>query len=207
MASKPRALVLACGALAKEIVFLKDRLGEAGQTFDLQCLPADYHNRPEKIVPALEAILSEHAADYDNILIGYGDCGTGGGLDRLLEAYPNAERLEGAHCYEFFAGQALFEATMEEELGSFFLTDYMVRHFETIILKGMGLDKRPELRDIYFNHYKRVVYFSQSHDENLIERAKVAAQHLKLEFTYKHVGFGGLERAMITQQRRIAKAA
>jgi len=123
--ARHNTLVLACGALAKEVLALKSSMGFSDGVFDLQCLPAGYHNHPEKIVPAL-------------ILIGYGDCGTGGGLDRLLENYPKAERLPGAHCYAFYAGLAEFDAMMEEELGSFFLTDYLVRHFKTLIVKGFG---------------------------------------------------------------------
>ena len=194
--SRHTTLVLACGALAKEIVFLKMRLGSEVDSFDLQCLPAEYHNMPTKIVPALEKVLRERGADYDRILIGYGDCGTGGGLDRLLENYPNAERIEGAHCYQFFAGNALFDATMEEELGSFFLTDYLVRHFDRIIIKGMGLDRFPDLHEMYFKHYKRVVYFSQRHDEDLIAKGEAAARRLGLDFVYKHVGYGELGRAI-----------
>lgn len=191
-ASRHTTLVLACGALAKEIIFLKSRLKPETDSFDLQCLPADYHNTPAKIVPALEKVLRERSDNYDHILIGYGDCGTGGGLDRLLENYPNAQRLEGAHCYQFYAGQTLFDATMEEELGSFFLTDYLVKHFDRIIIKGMGLDRFPDLHEMYFKHYKRVVYFSQIHDEVLIAKGEAAAQKLGLKFVYKHVGYGDL---------------
>ena len=164
-----KCLILACGALAKEIVQIQNMLGT---NFDLQCLPAGFHNRPLEIVPGLKKILDERGADYDRILIGYGDCGTGGGLDRLLEDYPNAERLPGAHCYAFFAGLPNFDAMMEEELGTFFLTDYLVRHFDTLIFKGtLGLDRFPHLRDVYFKNYKRLVYLAQSADAQLMDKA------------------------------------
>jgi len=191
-----KTLILACGALAKEIVFLKDRLGRAADLYELKCLPAGYHNRPSKIVPNLKSILDKEGQAYETILIGYGDCGTGGALDRLLMGYPKATRLPGAHCYEFFAGSALFAATMEEELGSFFLTDYLVRHFDTLIIKGMGIDRFPELQQTYFEHYKRLVYFSQIEDANLIALAEKAAERLDLDFIYRHVGFGALETAI-----------
>lgn len=189
----PRTLVLACGALAKEILHLKSALNV---DLDLQCLPAGYHNTPGKIVPGLKVLLDKHAENYDRVLIGYGDCGTGGGLDRLLENYPKAERLPGAHCYAFFAGLPEFDAMMEEELGSFFLTDYLARHFDTLIWKGMGLDRFPKLLDDYFKHYKRVVYLSQTHNEDLVARAKAAADKLGLTLECRHTAYGDLQSVM-----------
>lgn len=185
-----KTLVLACGALAKEIVRLQN-IREA--EFDLQCLPAGYHNTPTKIVPALQNVLDERGADYDRVIVGYGDCGTGGGLDRLLEKYPNAERLPGAHCYAFYAGLPEFDAMMEEELGSFFLTDYLVRHFDTLIFKGMGLDRYPQHRDLYFKYYKRLIYISQEPNDELIAQAKIAAGRLGLAFEHRLVGYGDLD--------------
>ncbi|WP_409432991.1 DUF1638 domain-containing protein [Litorimonas sp. RW-G-Af-16] len=185
-----KTLVLACGALAKEIVRLQTL---RGAIFDLQCLPAGYHNTPDKIVPELRKLLDARAGDYDRVIIGYGDCGTGGGLDRLLADYPKAERLPGAHCYAFYAGLPEFDAMMEEELGSFFLTDYLVRHFETLIIKGMGLDRFPNLRDDYFKHYKRLVYISQAPDADLVKQAEAAAVRLGLAFEQRDVGYGALQ--------------
>lgn len=187
--------MLACGALAQDIVDLQAQIGQA---YDLQCLPAGYHNRPNMIVPELKKLLDKSGPDYDTVIIGYGDCGTGGGLDRLLEDYPNAHRLEGAHCYAFFAGLEAFDDMMEEEIGSFFLTDYLTRHFDTLIMKGMGLDKKPELRDLYFAHYKRVVYLSQNPNDDLLAKARLAADKLGLELVHKHVGYGALERTVKT---------
>ena len=195
----PKTLVLACGALAKEIVHLQK---QSGEVFDLQCLPAAYHNTPNKIVPGLRAILDERGANYDSVLIGYGDCGTGGGLDTMLTDYPKAARLPGAHCYAFFAGLEQFDAMMEEELGSFFLTDYLVRHFDNLIFKGLlGLDRFPHLRDEYFKHYKRLVYISQVDDEDLIAKGKAAAQRLGLTFEHRRVGYGLMTEALKFSQK------
>ncbi len=185
--SRHKTLVLACGALAKEILFLKDQIGAE---FDLQCLPASYHNFPDKIVPGLEKELGDTYGNYDEILIGYGDCGTGGGLDRFLADYPNARRLPGAHCYAFFAGISEFDAMMEEELGSFFLTDYLVRHFQTLIVKGFGIEKYPNLKDMYFENYKRLIYLVQDPSQNLSTKAQEAAEFLGLEYEERRVGYG-----------------
>ena len=187
-----KTLIIACGALAKEILALKDALFMADGVFDLKCLPADYHNFPEKIVPGVESIIAEQGKHYDRILIGYGDCGTGGGLDRMMEKHPKTERLPGAHCYAFYAGLTEFDAMMEEELGSFFLTDYLARHFKTLIVKGMGLDRYPSLKATYFEHYKRLVYMSQTPTDELVIAAKNAAEYLELEFEHRPVGYGEL---------------
>jgi len=194
--ARPNTLVLACGALAREVLALKDAMNLADGVFDLQCLPASYHNHPDKIVPALKDTLDTIGADYDHVLIGYGDCGTGGGLDRLLGDYPKAERLPGAHCYAFYAGLSEFDDMMEEELGSFFLTDYLVRHFKTLIVKGFGMDRYPNLKDMYFEHYKRLIYMSQEPTDELISEAQEAAEYLGLTFEHHHVGYGDLGSAM-----------
>jgi hypothetical protein len=190
--SRHNTLVLACGALAKEVLALKASMNLADYVFDLQCLPANFHNYPDKIVPALKETLDGKGANYDHVLIGYGDCGTGGGLDRLLEDYPKAERLPGAHCYAFYAGLAEFDVMMEEELGSFFLTDYLVRHFKTLIIKGFGLELYPDLKEMYFKNYKRLIYISQEPTESLINEAREASEFLGLIFEHNHVGYGDL---------------
>ena len=187
-----KTLIIACGALAKEILAVKEAMALAEGVFDLKCLPAGYHNFPNKIVPGLEKIIDEQGGDYDRILIGYGDCGTGGGLDRMMEKYPKTERLPGAHCYAFYSGLPEFDAMMEEELGSFFLTDYLVRFFETLIIKGFGIDRYPNLKETYFEHYKRLIYISQAPTAELIARAKKAADFLGLEFEHRDVGYGEL---------------
>ena len=188
-----KTLVIACGALAKEILAVKAALGARDDVFDLQCLPAIYHNFPDKIVPGVEAIIDEIGEAYDRILIGYGDCGTGGGLDRMLLKYPNAERLPGAHCYAFYAGLPEFDAMMAEELGTFFLTDYLARHFQNLVVKGFGIDRYPELKETYFKNYKRLIYMSQSPTHELKQEARAAAEFLGLEFEHRFIGYGLLE--------------
>ncbi len=191
----PKCLIIACGALAKEIVYLQRHLGIPKEALTLQCVPAEYHNTPQKITPAVEAILKERRDEFDTVLVGYGDCGTGGALDEVLKKY-DAERLRGAHCYEFFAGSALFEEITDAEIGSFFLTDYLVKFFDRLVIQGLGLDRYPHLRDIYFSNYKQVVYLAQVEDAALKERAQSAAHQLGLEFVYKYVGYGDLTEAM-----------
>lgn len=186
-APQHKTLVLACGALAKEILFLQE---QTKAEFDLQCLPASYHNFPDKIVPGLDKELSHTYDAYDQILIGYGDCGTGGGLDRFLKDYPKARRLPGAHCYAFFAGLSEFDDMMEEELGSFFLTDYLVRHFQTLVVKGFGIDRYPNLKDMYFKHYKRLIYLVQDPGQDLSDKAREAADFLGLDYEELQVGYG-----------------
>lgn len=188
-----KTLIVACGALAKEIIALKKVFAVSDDVVDLQCLPAGYHNHPDKIVPGLKKIFDERGGTYDRIFVGYGDCGTGGALDRLLEGYPTADRLPGAHCYAFFAGLESFDEMMEEELGSFFLTDYLAQHFETLIIKGFGIDRYPNLKEMYFEHYKRLIYLSQDPTDALMVKAKAAADELGLEFEHRPVGYGVLE--------------
>ncbi len=188
----PRTLIIACGALAKEILHLKKMLGSAGGSIDLQCLPANYHNRPDKIIPGLEKIIASKGSSYERILIGYGDCGTGGQLDTFIKNNKNLLRLPGAHCYAFYAGLNEFDALMEEELGSFFLTDYLVQFFDTLIIKGFGIDRYPDLKDMYFANYKRVVYLAQSENEDLQARAQAAADTLGLDYEYRFTGYGEL---------------
>lgn len=192
-APQHKTLVLACGALAKEILFLQK---QSSAEFDLQCLPAGYHNFPDKIVPGLEKELATTYDSYDEILIGYGDCGTGGELDRFLKDYPKARRLPGAHCYAFFAGLSRFDDMMEEELGTFFLTDYLVRHFQTLIVKGFGIDRYPNLKDMYFEHYKRLIYLVQDPAQNLTAQAREAAEFLGLAYEERHVGYGLMSGAV-----------
>ena len=194
---KPKArtqsscLVLACGALAREILALKAQLGLPEDAFTLQCLPAALHNRPALIAPRVAAVLAQKRHLYDRVLVGYGDCGTGGALDKVLAEY-DAERLPQAHCYEFFAGSADFEAITEAEIGSFFLTDFLARHFERLVIAGLGLDRHPELRDAYFGHYRDVVYLAQTENPDLQARARAGAERLGLNYVYRFTGYGEL---------------
>jgi len=183
----PRTLILACGALAREIgaVLEMNRWGHA----TLLCLPSELHNHPEKIPGQVREKLAELAGDYDRILVGYADCGTGGLLDPVVAEF-GAQRLPGAHCYGFFAGLERFAELAEQELGTFYLTDFMVRQFDTIIWKGLGLDRHPELERVYFEHYKRVLYLSQHEDPAMVEKARGIAERMNMTFEHVHTGYG-----------------
>ena len=190
IAAKRRVLVLACGALAREILSL--RQGPLG-AFDVTCLPAHFHNRPERIAEAVRGKIRAHRADYDEILCLYGDCGTGGDLDKVL-AEEGVARIEGPHCYAFFAGEREFDAMMDAEPGTFFLTDFLARHFDRLIIEGLGLDRFPQLRDDYFGHYRRLVYLAQTDDPEITAKAEAGARKLGLAFERRFTGLGGLER-------------
>ena len=178
-------LVIACGALAHELVALKD--SNHWQELDIQCLPADLHNTPQKIVPRLRAKLHQLRPLYRHCFIAYGDCGTGGELDELLSEF-DVERLPGAHCYEFYAGSKTFASLAEAELGTFYLTDFLTRHFDRIILQDLGLEKHPELLDIYFGNYTKLVFLDQSGAPELQDLARRAAQKLGLEYQHCYTG-------------------
>lgn len=187
-------LVIGCGALARELVELTRRAGLPAM--DLTCLPASLHNRPERIPGAVQArIRRARAEGYDRIFVAYADCGTGGLLDRVLDA-EGVARLEGAHCYEVYAGRAAFAELSEEEPGTFYLTDYLVRNFERLVVRGLGLDRHPELLPIYFGNYTRLVYLAQCDDPELTARATAAASRLDLAFERRLVGLGELGPAI-----------
>ena len=184
-----RALVIACGALAREIV--EFRAANGFQHLDIACLPAKLHNRPQLIAEAVREKIRAHKAKYRSIFVAYGDCGTGGDLDKVL-AEEGVERIGGPHCYAFYTGQAAFEAITDEDPTSFFLTDYMVRHFDRLIIEGLGLDRFPELLNDYFGNYTNVIYIAQTKDPALEVKAKAAAERLGLGYVYRFVGFGEL---------------
>ncbi len=164
----------------------------ARPSFDVTCLPAELHNRPEKIPGEMRRKIAENREKYDDILCLYGDCGTGGELDRVLEE-AGIERIAGAHCYEFFAGSQDFAPPWpRRSFGTFYLTDFLVRHFDRLVIKGLGLDRFPQLRDDYFGHYRRLVYLAQFEDEELTAKAKAAAGRLGLAFERRFTGLGGL---------------
>jgi hypothetical protein len=184
-----RVLVIACGALAREILSLRD--GPLG-AFDVTCLPAKLHNRPQLIAEAVRGKIRAKRADYDDILCLYGDCGTGGELDRALEE-EGVRRIDGPHCYSFYAGVEAFDAMMEEEIGTFFLTDFLARHFDTLVWSGLGLDRFPQLRDDLFGHYRKLVYLAQIEDEAASAKAQAAARKLGLAYERRFTGLGGLQ--------------
>jgi hypothetical protein len=187
---QPRGiLIIACGALANEITALK----RANRWTDVQvqCLPPELHNRPERIVPAIRAQLREHRDRYDTVFIAYADCGTGGMLDVLLKE-EGVERLPGAHCYEFFAGASAFAELHNAQPGTFYLTDFLLRHFDRLVTRGLGLDKHPQLAVEYFRHYRKLVYLAQSPVPEAEEQARQIAQRMGLEFEFRVTGYGEL---------------
>jgi len=187
------ALLIACGALARELVELLRR--NNWNHIKIQCLPAELHNRPEQIPAAVEEAIRKYRDDYKHIFVAYADCGTGGMLDRVLEKH-GVERIPGAHCYEFFAGTSTFENMAEAELGTFYLTDFLVRHFDRLIVQGLGLDQHPELMDLYFGNYKKVVYLSQSGSSELSELAREQSAYLGLEYVEHYTGLTPVEERL-----------
>ena len=186
---RPRALVVACGALGRELVALKESTG--WDALDITCLPAIWHNHPEKIAPGLRRKL-QAAKGYEQVFVAYGDCGSGGEIDKVIEEF-GVERIAGPHCYQFFMGTDEFTALTDEDPACFFLTDYLVRHFDRLIVKGLGLDRFPELRDMYFGNYTALVYIAQTEDPRLKAKAEQAAERLGLAFAYRYRGYGELQ--------------
>jgi hypothetical protein len=189
-----QVLVIGCGALGRELVALTRHAGLDG--IAVTCLPASLHNRPERISDAVRGrIRQARASGWSRIFVAYADCGTGGHLDRTL-ADEGVERLEGAHCYEVYAGRAAFTALADEEPGTFYLTDFLARNFERLVIRGLGLDRHPELRPVYFCHYRRLVYLAQTDDRALDAAAQRAARRLGLAYERRATGYGELGAAI-----------
>ena len=188
----PRTLVIACGALAREIMALVRRHGWSA--IEVQCLPAIWHNHPERIPGGVrEKIRAWRARGGSGpVFVAYADCGTGGALDAVVEA-EGAERIPGAHCYELYAGAGTFAALHEAEPGTLYLTDYLARNFERLIVRGLGIDRHPELEPAYFGNYRRLVHLAQTRDGALRDAARAAAERLGLTFEYRYTGYGDLE--------------
>ncbi len=188
-----KVLVIACGAIARELVRIKDM--NDWTHIEFQCLPAELHNTPDRIPAAVAAKIEAAVSRYDKVFVAYADCGTGGMLDKVLDEY-GIERIPGAHCYEFYAGSDAFHRLTEEELGSFYLTDFLVRHFDRLVVEGLGLDRAPQLMPVYFRNYQRVVYLAQTESEELQTMAKEQAAYLGLEYSYQFHGDGPLSLAL-----------
>jgi hypothetical protein len=184
--------LIACGALAREVIALKERHGWEA---DVLAVPALLHNRPDRIPAAVLKRIRETRGQYDRVIVVYGDCGTGGQLDGLLAA-EGVERVSGPHCYEMYAN-GRFDNLMAQAMGTFFLTDYLVRSFDHLVIEGLGLDRHPELRNEYFANYTRVVYLAQREDAGLRARAVAAAQAIGLPLEILHVGYGALESRLV----------
>lgn len=187
-------LVLACGALVRE---LGDIVG-LHQLHDVtvECLPAGLHNRPERIPEQLRARLSAARGLYEHILVGYADCGTGGLLDRVCEEF-DVQRLPGAHCYEFFAGAGRFAEIHDPDPTAFYLTDYLARHFDRLVYEGLGIAAHPELRDMYFGNYTRLVLLTQRGGTDVQAAARVASERLGLPLEVIDAGYGDLESSVV----------
>jgi hypothetical protein len=192
-AKTEKVRVIACGAIAREVLAIRDANGLGH--IDLLCLPAIWHAHPEKIAPGVEKAVEEARAEgFSRIFVGYADCGTGGLLDRVCEKL-GVERIAGPHCYSFFAGNEAF-AAKDDDVTSFFLTDFLARQFRSFVIEPLGLDRYPQLKDMYFGNYTKVVYLSQVEDESLQQKAKEAADYLGLLYEYRFTGYGDLTSAI-----------
>lgn len=191
---RPEVLILACGAIAREVLAVV-RLN--GWTHvDVKCLPAKLHSTPQKIAGAVDAKLTELAGRYDRVFVAYADCGTAGALDAVLN-HHKVERLPGAHCYGFLAGNDAWDAMQEDEPATFYLTDFLARHFEALVVRGLKLDVHPELVEMMFGNYKRVVYLAQTDNAALRQRAEAAAAFLGLAFEQRRTGYGELQPSLV----------
>jgi Protein of unknown function (DUF1638) len=200
-AQRPRLAFVPCGALAREVIAISKRHGWEVELFGVA---AKDHMIPQRIAPDVERRLRELIPRFDRVIVVYGDCGAGGRLDAVLEHY-NVPRIAGPHCYEMYAGTA-FDPMMAEQPGTFFLTDFLVRSFEGTILKGMGLDRFPELRDTYFANYTRLVYLIQDEDPALLAKAQTIAATLGLPLELHRTSYGQLEARLVELVATIGEA-
>ncbi len=186
-----RVLLIACGALAREILAIKAANGL--DHLDLQCLPAILHNHPEKIVPAVRKTVAKYRDAYDQLFVVYADCGTGGQLQAACDDM-GIGMVAGPHCYSFFEGNEAFAA--KDEVTAFYLTDFLVRQFDAFVWEPLGLGRHPELRDMYFGNYEKLVYQAQTDDSELTTKAEACAAKLGLQFERRFTGYGDLTPAL-----------
>jgi len=191
---REKVRVIACGMIAREVLAVNAQLGH--EHIDLKCIDANYHHYPERIAPAVErAIAAARAEGFEHIFIGYADCGTGGDLDKVCAAH-GVERIAGPHCFSFYMGNSAFEAAGDDMMTTFFITDFLARHFDAFLIRPLGLDRYPELRDTYFGHYERALYLAQTDDPELEARARQAAERLGLRYERRLTGYGDLTGAL-----------
>jgi len=194
-----KTVLIACGALAREVLAIREKYGWDA---DVWGVPALLHNRPDQIPAAVRLRIREARVKYDWVIVVYGDCGTGGMLDRLL-AEEGVERLAGPHCYEMYAnGQnGVFEKMMEDQLGTFFITDYLAGSFDHLVVEELGLDRFPQLRDDYFANYTRMVYLVQQDNPELRVKAQWAADFIQLPLEIYYTGYGALESRLVEKMQ------
>jgi hypothetical protein len=189
-----KLLVIACGMIAREVLAAKQQL--ALDHLELSCLPAEFHFYPDRIAPAMDAAIVKAKADgFRRIFVGYADCGTGGLLDKICEKH-GVERIEGPHCFAFYQGNAAFVAKGDDDMTSFYMTDFLCRQFESFFLKPLGLDRHPELAADLFGNYEKVVYLAQTNDPELDRVAESAARMLGLAYERRFTGYGDLAAAL-----------
>lgn len=182
--------LILCGALGREVTEMVRKNGWDAEVIGIAAID---HVFPERIAPHVEARIEALREKYERLIVVYGDCGSRGALDRMLTKHPEVERIPGPHCYEFYAGEE-FATSMQHEPGTYFLTDFMVRTFNGLIMKSMGLDRYPSLKEEYFRNYRKVIYLAQSEDEELERKAQDIAAYLELPLEISYTGYGGLER-------------
>ncbi len=189
LAQPKRTLVLACGALVNELQQIRET--NHLDHLDIECLPAKLHLRPHQIPIELRKRLDRSINSYDEIVIGYGDCGTAGAIDDLCKEY-GVRRIPGAHCYQFFATAPVFDELHDSDPTIFWLTDFLARHFDLFVMSALGIDAHPELREMYFGNYTRLIYLAQTHDADLDHAAEAAAEKLGLRYERRYTGYGEL---------------
>lgn len=187
---RDRLLVIACGMIAREVLAVKEQLGL--DHLDLTCLPAEFHFYPDRIAPAMDKAIEKAKADgYSNIFVGYADCGTGGLLDRVCEKH-GVERMAGPHCFAFYQGMDAYAKVADDDMMSFYMTDFLCRQFDAFFMKPLGLDRHPELIKDYFGNYEKLVYIAQTDDPELDKVAEKAARMLGLVYERRSTGYGDL---------------
>jgi hypothetical protein len=189
-----KVLVIGCGMIAREILAVRERMGL--DHLELTCLPAELHYYPDRIAPGLEsAIEKAKSQGYENIFIGYADCGSGGMVDRVCEKY-GVERIAGPHCFAAYQGLDAFQKVADDDMMSFYMTDFLCRHFDAFFMKPLGLDRHPELIQDYFGNYEKVIYLAQTDDPVLDKVAEDAARLLGLGYEKRRTGYGDLTTAL-----------
>ena len=187
MCGNGQTLLICCGAIAREVLAIIN--ANNLEHMKVESLPAGLHNTPQFIPERVRKKIKENRKEFERILVLYSDCGTGGRLQNILDE-EGVEGIGGAHCYQMYAGSNAFATITEDEIGCFFLTDYLTQHFDRLVIQGLGLDKHPELRDSYFANYKKVVYLAQKDDPKLRDLAALAANQLELDLEIRPTGFG-----------------